>query len=550
LQAARETLTESTSDLAAAREERSNAAADADEAQAQVPDAQAQLQAAQADLDYWSAEIDRMRVLLKEGAVSRDEFQREQAQAESAAAKVRQGQAGVAQARARVRGAQSRVRKADAMIQSAVAKTNQSQAQIKGHQARIEQANAEVDAASARVQQAAADIRVAQTEVNAANSRVGQANSELEAHHAHVGQAEAASAAAGQRIAQAQAGAKQARAGLAGAVATQGYTEIRSQIDGIVIQRFISPGVLVSPGQAILRVAQLNPIRLQANVTESDLNRIAVGSPATVYDQEGKHSLAARVTSITPAVDPVSRTGIVEAVVSNAKGWFSPGQYVVMKISIGRSVGGLRIPTRAIQWRTPPSGGVVSTNRVPYVWVATSTAGTVGQFTVEQVDVRVGLSDAHYTEILAGLKERQRVVVTGQQNLRNGDLVSSANAASTTMDDDTGNKSGLESHNMAVSPKVSVAPAAPSAIQSATITVTDQGFEPAHLTLRHGVPARLTFLRKTDATCATEVVIPDYHIKKALPLNQPVVVEITPRKAGSFTFSCGMNMLHGQVVVQ
>ena len=64
-----------------------------------------------------------------------------------------------------------------------------------------------------------------------------------------------------------------------------------------------------------------------------------------------------------------------------------------------------------------------------------------------------------------------------------------------------------------------------------------------------GVPTRVTFTRKTDATCGTEVLFPDYNIKKALPLNQAVVVEFTPRK-GEIKFTCGMNMLQGKVVAQ
>jgi hypothetical protein len=88
------------------------------------------------------------------------------------------------------------------------------------------------------------------------------------------------------------------------------------------------------------------------------------------------------------------------------------------------------------------------------------------------------------------------------------------------------------------------------AIQTATILVNEQGYEPATVTLRAGVPTRLTFVRTTDKTCATEVVFPSMKIKKALPLNEPTLVEFTPEKAGDIAFACGMNMLHGTVIVQ
>ena len=87
-------------------------------------------------------------------------------------------------------------------------------------------------------------------------------------------------------------------------------------------------------------------------------------------------------------------------------------------------------------------------------------------------------------------------------------------------------------------------------VQSASVDLTERGYEPAGVRLRRGVPARVTFTRKVSATCATEVVLPDYGIRRALPLDEPVTVEFTPEKAGEFTFSCGMGMLRGALIVK
>jgi hypothetical protein len=90
----------------------------------------------------------------------------------------------------------------------------------------------------------------------------------------------------------------------------------------------------------------------------------------------------------------------------------------------------------------------------------------------------------------------------------------------------------------------------PPDVQSAKIVVTERGFEPAKVTLRAGAPARLTFIRTTDNTCGTEVVLPSLNIKRALPLNKPVDIDFTPAKSGELAFACGMNMLRGTIVVQ
>lgn len=85
--------------------------------------------------------------------------------------------------------------------------------------------------------------------------------------------------------------------------------------------------------------------------------------------------------------------------------------------------------------------------------------------------------------------------------------------------------------------------------QTATVEVNGEGFQPSSLRLRAGAPAKLTFVRKTDETCAKEVVIKDYNIDRKLPLNEPVTVEFTPRK-GEFSFACGMDMLKGNLIVE
>lgn len=86
--------------------------------------------------------------------------------------------------------------------------------------------------------------------------------------------------------------------------------------------------------------------------------------------------------------------------------------------------------------------------------------------------------------------------------------------------------------------------------QTVTVKLTKEGYQPESFKLKRNVPARVTFVRETDETCGKEVVIKDYDIKRALPLNEPVVVEFTPRKTGEFTFACGMNMIRGKIIVQ
>jgi plastocyanin domain-containing protein len=76
------------------------------------------------------------------------------------------------------------------------------------------------------------------------------------------------------------------------------------------------------------------------------------------------------------------------------------------------------------------------------------------------------------------------------------------------------------------------------------------GYSPEVITIPLGKTTRLNFLRTDPSSCLGEVVIGDFHIRKTLPLNEKVSIEITPKKAGEFVYSCGMGMFHGKIIVK
>lgn len=82
------------------------------------------------------------------------------------------------------------------------------------------------------------------------------------------------------------------------------------------------------------------------------------------------------------------------------------------------------------------------------------------------------------------------------------------------------------------------------------IRADEHGFTPSAVTLEKDKPATLVFTRTTDDTCAKEVVFPDIGVKKDLPLNKPVDVEVPTTAPRTLTFACGMNMFKGSVVVR
>ncbi len=446
---------EAQASLTAASEERKQAQSDLSAMQGEVSATEADLSAAEEQARYQESQLKRSERLFARGFVSRADLQRAQSDHADAQARLRRAQVAVRQANYRVEGAAAGVRKAEAMS----------------------------EAARRRVSQAQSDVRAAQAAVLASES---------------------AARGAKQGIARESAGAVQAQASLSGAVAERGYSALRAEVDGMVTERLISPGVLVNPGQTVLKVAQLSPIRLQANVATADLERIRVGSPVSVWSKTpGSSPVHGRVTSVSPSLDPQARTGVVEAVWPNTDRRFLPGEFVELAVQVGEEANGLRVPVDAVQ--RPEDAK-------PYVWVA-SAGGEPGQYTVNRVEVELGATDGRLVAVTGSLSEGQQVVVRGGTYLQEGGAVSAQ-------------------------------------AKGPVVEVGAGGYAPDTVEVVAGEPATITFVRRTDQTCGTEVVFPSLGIRKPLPLNKPVEVTFTPGKPGAIPFSCGMKMLRGKVVVR
>ncbi|MDR3690791.1 MAG: efflux RND transporter periplasmic adaptor subunit [Fimbriimonas sp.] len=456
-------VAESKAMIEASKQEQAGAEASLRMEQASVRDAQSQVDAAKADQDYWVQELARSKQLFAKGALSRDEYQKAEASAFSAAAHFRQAQAGVDVARARVLAARSAIAKAG-------------------------------------------------SEVTAGESRLHEAQAEHHVHMAHVTSAQAAAESAKKRIDQAGAEMRMARAGLEGAATQRGYAELKSEIDGVVTSRVVSPGVVIAAGQTVLKVSQVSPVRLQANVPEADLVRVRVGASVRIMSRDGNQpEIEAKVTSVSPSVDPVSRTGIVEAIVDNRARRFLPGQYVTMQIAVGTASESVQVPCDAIE----------SEEDADYVWVAEPAVDNT--FTVSRRLVSLGGREGDRVAILSGIAAGVQVVRNPPQGLAAGMTVTSV-----------------------AKPAVTAAGA-----YDQSVEITAAGYNPPSISIPAGKAFKVTFTRRDDKTCGTEVIFPTLGIRKALPLNQPVTVEIPPQPAGThLNFTCPMNMLNGTAVAK
>lgn len=352
-------------------------------AQRMLSQAQKELKSAQASLRYWNAEIRRETNLLKNGAVSQQEFDSEQAQATAAEAEVENKQAKVEEAQANIEAAKAELGNKQSMVQIA--------------RDRASAADAALSAASGMVSQKAAEANMAGAARNTA-------------------------------------------------AAFSQYRIIKAPFAGVVTKRYVNAGVLVSQGTAILNVAQIDRVRLQANVAEQDLSQITVGAEITARTQKDGRTINAVVSSISPLADQTSRTATVEAVVPNTDHSLIPGDFVSMQIATEQSVDAISIPSSAViqkdgrdaVWITRC---LVSKGKPVYYCtmhpeVVSDKPGLCPKCNMKlekkQADtgkvahlvyVTAGRTDGERTEVISGLNEGDEVIYAGHRYLREGNAV-------------------------------------------------------------------------------------------------------------------------------
>jgi membrane fusion protein, heavy metal efflux system len=288
---------------------------------------------------------------------------------------------------------------------------------------------------------------------------------------------------------------------------------IPAPIDGVITARDANAGQNVDTAARLFTVVDLSTVWIVGSVYERDLARVRVGSPVTITTPVYPTvTLSGTVSYLDPQLNPDTRTAQVRVEVPNQGSLLRLGMYAEMQVGDEGSAERVMIPPAAVQ--------VIGDRSVVYLVDPTAN----GRF-IER-EVRVGVATDDQVEIISGVQPGDSVVVKGSFALR------------------------AERERLGLRPAPAVGQPAPRADQSTRVIVSDKGFEPARVSVRAGVPTRLTFVRTTDATCATEVVVPSLKIKRALPLNQPVEIEFTPEKPGDIAFACGMGMFSGTLVVQ
>lgn len=170
---------------------------------------------------------------------------------------------------------------------------------------------------------------------------------------------------------------------------------IRAPIAGIVTRREVTLGAFVEPSQDLFEVVNPNAVYADAQVPPDAVARLKPGDPALVRTAAGP-LYRGKITFVSPAVDPESRTVQVRVQLENTRGLRSES-YVTAEFDADLATKALVVPARAVEREAGTA----------YVYRESAPN------TFERIEVRTGAETAESAVILTGLKAGDRIATDG-----------------------------------------------------------------------------------------------------------------------------------------
>lgn len=209
-----------------------------------------------------------------------------------------------------------------------------------------------------------------------------------------------------QAIQTAQAGLQSAQAQAAIAQKAVNDTNVRAPYSGYISARPIAAGEYVTTASTIVTILLTNPIKLQLQVPELESPKLHAGMGVSVsVDAYPDRKFGGRVTAINPAIDPASRSVMVEAEIENGDNALRSGMFATARITLPGGGQSIFVPKEAVIHDQN-----TNSDRVFVV------QGTAAHLRV----VQVGDEENGSVQILSGVQGNEEVATNNQQQLYEG----------------------------------------------------------------------------------------------------------------------------------
>lgn len=180
------------------------------------------------------------------------------------------------------------------------------------------------------------------------------------------------------------------------------YTKIRAPFSGEISRRYVDPGTLVSPSTPIVSLVHTETVKVVAHIPEKEVPLLRVGMGAKIWTEAlPEKSFEGKIAQIGSALDMSTRTIQAEIYISNPKRLLKPGMFAKVELTLSEKPQTLVIPKVALL----EEGGE------KFVF-------TVQEGRALRKKVIPGFEKNEEIEILEGLSEGERIVIRGQESLK------------------------------------------------------------------------------------------------------------------------------------
>ncbi len=197
---------------------------------------------------------------------------------------------------------------------------------------------------------------------------------------------------------------------------------ITAPIAGVIGNRYIEAGDMASPAMPLVTVVQMERVKIIFNATEEDLGRLALGQKALIKVKTYSDiAFEGKVVKISPVLDPMTRMAEVEILINNPDRKLKPGMYAQVEVITGVIENVIVVPRNATIESTSMEriNGDDNVIKNYFVFVVDSSKAQQRKLKVQYVNHR-------YVAVDSGIVVGEKLVISGQNNLRDGAAVSIA----------------------------------------------------------------------------------------------------------------------------
>jgi len=206
----------------------------------------------------------------------------------------------------------------------------------------------------------------------------------------------------------------QAEAALKSAKSLFGDATITAPIAGIIGKRYVEEGDMASPAMPIVRIVQMEKVKIEFSTTEEDLGKLAKGQKSLLRVKSYPDTIfTGKVVQISPVLDPLTRMADVEVLIDNPGYRLKPGMYAEVEVITGELKDVLVVPRFATIESTTLEHikGEDEVVKNYYVY-------TINNERAHQTKLEVIYVNHKSIAVKSGINIGDQLVVAGQNNLR------------------------------------------------------------------------------------------------------------------------------------